>query len=86
MSLELGTVSNLKALRALRTEDLLHHHGGHGGDEHRGAAKIKTKLVRAFYPDGDDWKAAVWEQGQEVVERAAATLGTVPGAPAPGTS
>ena len=54
VSLEFGTVSNLKALRALRAENWLHHYGG---DEHRGAAKIKTKLVRAFYPDGDDWKA-----------------------------
>ena len=83
VSLEFGTVSTLKALRALRGEDWLHHHGG---DEHRKAAKIKTKLVRAFYPVADDWKAAVWAQGNEVVEQAVATLGTVPGAPAPETS
>lgn len=67
VSLEFGTVSSLEALRALRAENWLHHHGG---DRHPEAARIKTDLLRAFYPDADDWRAAVWRQGEEVVAKA----------------
>jgi hypothetical protein len=32
--------------------------------------KIKTKLLRMFYPDDDGWKRRVWKQGKEAVEAA----------------
>jgi len=71
VSLEFGTVPASKALLALRAENWLHHHGG---AEHPNAAKIKTELLRAFYPDSADWKSAVWQQGREVVELALSSL------------
>ena len=71
VSLESGTVSSLKALRALRAENWLHHYGG---KNHPDADSIKTDLLRAFYPDADDWRTAIWLQGKEVVDQAIAGL------------
>jgi hypothetical protein len=51
----------------LRTENWLHHHGN---KNHPDTEKIKTKLLRVFYPDANDWKKKVWKQGKEVVEEA----------------
>ena len=67
VSLEFGTVPSLKALRALRAENWLHHHGG---KNHPESDRIKSDLLKAFYPDADDWRAAIWRQGEEVVNKA----------------
>ena len=67
VSLEFGTVPSLEALQALRAENWLQHHGG---GTHPENARIKSDLLRAFYPDADDWRAAIWRQGEESVEKA----------------
>jgi predicted deacylase len=67
VSLEFGTLPAMKVFWALRAENWLHHHGGKG---HPDAKRIKDDLLRAFYPDTEDWKSQVWKQGREVVEQA----------------
>lgn len=67
VSLEFGTLSRQAVFCALRAENWLHHYGG---KEHPDRKKLKAKLLRAFYPDREDWKAMVWKQGKEVVEQA----------------
>jgi len=66
VTLEFGTYSELKVLWALRTENWLHNYGAR---EHPESNKIKTNLLRVFYPDDDIWKLKVWEQGQKLVEQ-----------------
>jgi len=64
VSLEFGTLPAMKVFWALRAENWLHHYGGKG---HQNAKRIKDDLLRAFYPDTEDWKSQVWKQGKEVV-------------------
>ena len=71
VTLEFGTVSPMKVFRAMQAENWLHHHGG---TEHPRAGRIKADMRRVFYPDTDDWKAAVWTQGKEVVDQAVSGL------------
>ena len=71
VGLEFGTSPPLKVLRALRAENWLHHHGG---NDHPKANAIKAALKRAFYPETDDWKSLVWQQGGEVVEQTIAAM------------
>jgi len=66
-SLEFGTVAPMRVFRALQVENWLHHHGGM---EYPQAQAIKTRLLRAFYPDSEEWRAQVWFQAVEVVEQA----------------
>jgi len=67
VSLEFGTLPALKVFRALRAENWIYHYGGMNNPK---AKDIKMELLRAFYPDKDDWKHRVWKQGKEVVEQA----------------
>ncbi len=67
VSLEFGTFSPVTVFRAMQAENWLHHHGR---PDHPRVAKIKTEMRRVFYPDSDDWKALVWHQANEVVEKA----------------
>ncbi len=67
VALEFGTVGPIKVLRALQAENWLHHKGG---PNHPDAQGIKTDLLRAFYPDSDAWRAAVWRQGKGVIDAA----------------
>ncbi len=67
VSLEFGTLPEMKVFWALRAENWLHYYGGKG---HPDAKRIKDNLLRAFYPDKEDWKSQVWKQGKEVVEQA----------------
>jgi hypothetical protein len=60
--LEYGTYPNERVMPALRAEHWLHRHGG--ADE-RQASAIRRELKDAFYPDADDWKQQVWQQGRE---------------------
>ncbi len=71
VSLEFGTVPILEAFKALRAENLLHHSGGR---DHPREQELKTCVLRAFHPAALDWEESVWEQGQEVIERALASL------------
>jgi hypothetical protein len=71
VSLEFGTLPAMKVFWALRAENWLHHHGGKG---HPDAKRIKDDLLRAFYPNTEDWKSQVWNQGKEVVEQALVCL------------
>jgi hypothetical protein len=66
-SLEFGTVAPMRVFRALQAENWLHHHGGLKDPQ---ARAIKTRLLRAFYPDSEDWRAQVWLQAAKVVEQA----------------
>ena len=62
-SLEFGTVPRLKALRTLRAENWLHHHGG---SNHKKASLIKRRLVETFSPSLNDWKQVVVRTGHRV--------------------
>jgi len=66
VSLEFGTISTMKVFWALRAENWLYHHGG---KNHPKAENIKIDLLRAFYPDADEWKLQVWKQGRDIVKQ-----------------
>ena len=65
--LEFGTLPPKQVFKALRAEGWLHHHGDENDPK---ARQIKTCLLHAFYPNSDQWKASVWNQGRDVVEKA----------------
>lgn len=67
VTLEFGTLSPPAVFWALRADNWLHHHGG---SRHADSRKIKNAVLRAFYPDDDQWKRDIWEKGREVVEQA----------------
>jgi hypothetical protein len=69
VSLEFGTVPPMEVFKAVRAENWLHHHAGPG---HRKAHALKARLLRAFLPDSEEWRTAVWNQGKEVIDRAVA--------------
>ena len=71
-SLEFGTYPGLEVFWAIRAENWLQHHGDQETPETK--KRIKSDLLRAFYPDKEDWKTQVWNQGKEVVEEALAHL------------
>jgi hypothetical protein len=66
VSLEFGTVEPKRVFFALRAENWLHHHGS--PDLPR-AKEIKEDLLRVFYPEQDDWRIQVWEQGKIVTRQ-----------------
>ena len=66
-TLEFGTVGPIKVLRAMQAENWLHHHGVTIEAE---AKLIKARMKEVYYPETDDWKRRVWEQGQSVAMQA----------------
>ena len=64
VSLEFGTYPPSKVLWALRAENYLHHQGDLTRPD---ASEIKAELKRMFYPQEQDWKHAVWQQGSAMV-------------------
>jgi len=74
VSLEFGTHPALTVFRAMQAENWLHHHGGLG---HYRAAKIKARMRRVFYPGEKDWKVQVWQQANEVIDKALAGLSRI---------
>jgi hypothetical protein len=66
VTMEFGTYSDLKVLWALRAENWLHNYGA---KEYPESSRIKTNLLRMFYPDDDTWKLKVWKQGQKFVKQ-----------------
>ena len=67
MTLEFGTVGPIKVLRAMQVENWLHHHRGVNEVD---ASLIKSRMKQVYYPDTDEWKHHVWEQGQLVAVQA----------------
>lgn len=74
VSLEFGTYPAKEVFWALRAENWLHHYGGKG---HPDAEKIKAELVRVFYPDTEDWKLQVWQQGKKIVNQALLSINSL---------
>ena len=66
-SLEFGTIAPKRVFRALQAENWLDHHGG---ADHPQAHLIKTRLLRAFYPDTKEWRVQVWSQAVDVIDQA----------------
>jgi predicted deacylase len=64
--LEFGTHAMPRVMNALRAEHWLHRHGASPAE----AAAIRQELKDAFYPDAEDWKLAVWQQGREACVQA----------------
>jgi hypothetical protein len=74
--LEFGTVPLPQMFEAVRADHWLHRHP----DADRAqAAQIRQGIRDAFYPDDDDWRSAVWQQGLLVAEQALAGLLALPG-------
>ena len=72
VSLEFGTFPVREVFWAMRAENWLHHHADEGHSEWK---RIKSDLLRVFYPRDDTWEQAVWEKGRRVSERALTCLG-----------
>lgn len=60
--LEYGTYPSERVTPALRAEHWLHRRGAADAAQGR---RIKQDLKDAFYPDAQDWKRMVWQQGRE---------------------
>ena len=69
--LEYGTFPNEQVMPALRAEHWLYRHGSADPAQ---AAAIRQALKAAFYPQADDWKRMVWQQGAEACRQAVAGL------------
>jgi len=67
VSLEYGTFSPMEVFKALRLENWLHHYGE---ENHPNAQKIRAELLKVFYPNTEDWKLQVWQQGKEIIDQA----------------
>jgi hypothetical protein len=65
--LEYGTWPNERVMPALRAEHWLYRHGS---SDPRQAATIRQALKAAFYPEADDWKRRVWQQGLQATQQA----------------
>lgn len=74
MTLEYGTETPDVVMRSLIEDNWLTHHGEVDSDAGR---EIKSRLLRAFYPECDDWKLAVIQRGTEVYATALDRLGSL---------
>lgn len=61
-TLEFGTYSSIRVLRALRAENRLFHHGGDPGL----AARVHAAVAETFCPDDAGWRAALLGHGRRV--------------------
>ncbi len=85
--LEFGTVPSADMHAALRADHWLHAQGP-GADAIDATAPalapaIRQRLRDVFYPDHENWKAAVWAQACEAAEQAVAGLQAEPAGTAP---
>lgn len=71
VSLEFGTYPAKDVFLALRAENCIHHNGG---DKHPNFKKVKTELLRVFYPNTYDWNLIIWNHGKEIVDKALKSL------------
>jgi Protein of unknown function (DUF2817) len=65
--LEFGTVAPMEVLMALVADQYLHRYGSIDSPQGR---EIKGKMMRAFYPDSDEWRTSVTDIAREVVSKA----------------
>ncbi|MFM9924923.1 M14 family metallopeptidase [Variovorax sp. H27-G14] len=65
--LEYGTWPMSRVSAAMRAEHWLHRHGCADAVK---AASIRQEMRDAFFPDADDWKLAVWDQGAQACQQA----------------
>ena len=71
VTLEFGTLPVDDVLTALRGDNWLHQRGNLQSPLKAG---IKREIRRAFYPEADDWKIAVWKRAREVIDQAAGAI------------
>jgi len=71
MAIEVGTLSLMEVLLALRADAWLHAHGDPASPD---AAPIKAQIRAAFYGDADDWKGMVAGQSLLAIRQAIAGL------------
>ena len=71
VSLEFGTLPPMEVFKAMRAENWLHHHGC---TDHPIARDLKTRLLRVFHPDSEEWEASVWNQGKQAIDLALLNL------------
>jgi hypothetical protein len=71
VGLEFGTEPPMQVFWALQAENWLHHWGQ---ENHPDAAQIKMRLLRVFYPEDQDWRRQVLEQGERIVDQALSGL------------
>jgi hypothetical protein len=71
LTLEFGTEPVREMLDALRADNWLHFHGRLDSAQGR---EIKARLLRAFYPDRNDWRDMLWERAVDVVRRSSRGL------------
>jgi hypothetical protein len=74
ITLEYGTVPPDVVLRTMIEENWLTQHGDL--DSPLGQ-EIKNRLLRAFYPDCEDWRLAIMQRGKEVFSQALNGLDTI---------
>ena len=74
VTVEFGTVGQLKLLRAMQAENWQHHNGT---PHHPTFRRAKVEMKRAYYPETTDWMQRVWEQGKEIIDRALKGLSTI---------
>ncbi len=60
--LEYGTVPPDQVWKALRADHWMYRRKGATAQQ---AREIKREVLSTFYPDADDWKHAIWNQGKE---------------------
>lgn len=65
-SQEFGTYCNIKMLYALREENRYHHYGERKLDH-----PDKKRLKNSFYPDSQEWKESVLQDGLELFQKSA---------------
>ena len=79
ITLEYGTLSGLRVLKALRADQWLANNPGVSKQK---VLRIRRQLRDAFYVDEDGWKRRVLEQAGEAARQALAGLGEAQAAPA----
>ena len=67
VTVEFGTIAQLKVLRAMQAENWQHHHGV---PDHPAFRRAKAEMKRAYYPETAGWMQSAWEQGREIVDQA----------------
>lgn len=70
VTLEFGTVPLAEMFEAVRADHWRHRHPLAAAANPALAAAIRARLRAAFYPDGDDWRHDVWQQGLLVAQQA----------------
>lgn len=73
VALEYGTYSQDRGRKALREDHWLHAYGRVDWNDAE-TQRIKTQLLRHFYPDADDWREMVLFRSRQFIRRALAGI------------